>query len=178
MWWRVYFGINPLWLSCSNYSVASLLGLAPNVAQTKYQSKMLMSSVPQPYPQNTWRFPVWLLACTFLIEFNRSSCFLTICGVPFCLGKTETLPVPTFCDCTIWDLVDIPDCQGSLCHISAVAAHWWCHKPVPAPLHHGWHFHGWRDLEWAKHLTSRKGFHYCSRNSHTHTHRQPLIHKR
>lgn len=176
MLWRVYASINPMWLSCSDCSLASLLGLAPKVAQadtrqvakplpqTKYQAKMPISSVPLSHPQHTWRFPVWLSVCTFLIEFKLLSM------LPRYLSVREIMkhlvPIKHFVIvCMTWDLVDRSDFQGSLRHISAVAAHWWCHKPAPAPLDHGWHFHGWRDFEWAEHLTSRKGFHYCSRNS-------------
>lgn len=84
-WWRVYARINPPWLSCSDYSLAGLLGLAPKVAQantrqvakplpqTKYQAKMPVSNVPLFHPQHTCRFPVWLSVCTFLTEFKPLS---------------------------------------------------------------------------------------------------------
>ena len=176
MWWRVYARINPLWSSCSDCSLARLLGLAPKVAQTsseqtKYQAHMPISSVPMSHPQHAHRASCQAFS-VYLFDWVQAALHAAaaIWIVSLCLGKNEALRSAS-CSSVLWLFARLETLWidqavgGSLCHISAVAAHWWCHKPAPAPLHHGWHFHSWRVLEWAKRLTSGKGFHYCSRNS-------------
>lgn len=49
MWWWVYASINPKWLSHSDYSLASLLGLAPEVAQAD------TGQVAKPLPQTKYQ---------------------------------------------------------------------------------------------------------------------------